>query len=49
MDLKGKKVVVTGANGSLGRSVVACAENPGAQVYKVDLDKKINRIRMPLH
>jgi NAD(P)-dependent dehydrogenase (short-subunit alcohol dehydrogenase family) len=37
MNLKGKRVVVTGANGALGRAVVACAQEQGADVVLLDL------------
>jgi NAD(P)-dependent dehydrogenase (short-subunit alcohol dehydrogenase family) len=37
MDLQGKRVVVTGAGGALGRAVVARAEASGAGVVQLDI------------
>jgi NAD(P)-dependent dehydrogenase (short-subunit alcohol dehydrogenase family) len=37
MDLSGKRVVVTGANGALGRAVVARAREMGAELLQLDI------------
>jgi NAD(P)-dependent dehydrogenase (short-subunit alcohol dehydrogenase family) len=38
MDLQGKLVAITGANGALGRAVAECAAAHGAQCVLLDLD-----------
>ncbi|MBP8925140.1 MAG: SDR family NAD(P)-dependent oxidoreductase [Pseudomonadales bacterium] len=38
MTLTGKRIVITGANGALGRGVSRCAQALGAQIVLLDLD-----------
>jgi NAD(P)-dependent dehydrogenase (short-subunit alcohol dehydrogenase family) len=47
MNLTGKRVLVTGANGALGRAVTAQARAAGADTIGVDLDFDEHLVRLP--